>query len=206
MAHPVSDPMTSMVRAVGVFLVAGSLSACGHLAGPVALGEVLDFELSDLAGETIRLKEHRGRVVLVEFWAPWCRPCADELPRLSDLYTRLHAEGLEVMAVAARSSRDEVEAFLEDRTLPFPTPLDFDADVMRRLGLREIPSWVLIDAYGRVVHVHEAGPEDAFWQLEWVVRRGLGQPVGAPTTPGAGAHGRPVRPANSAVASGASSL
>jgi len=171
------------------------------MSGRVELGEVLSFELRDLAGEANRLEELRGQVVLIDFWAPWCTPCAQKLPRLADLFTRLHADGLEVVAVASRSSAPEVEAFLEDRALPFPTLLDPEAELMRRLGLHEIPSWVLVDAYGRVIHVHAGSEDDAFWQLEWVVRRGLGQPV-----EGASAHARPNRPANSAVASGGASL
>lgn len=181
-------------------VLALSALACSHLKGPVGLGEVLDFELSDLEGERVRLRDHRGQVVLVAFWAPWCRPCAEELPRLSDLYTRLQAEGLEVLAVAAQSSAEEVDAFLDGQALPFPSLFDPDARLMQRLGLFDIPSWVLVDAYGRVVHVHAATPDDAFWRLEWVVRRGLGQPELAP------ANARPVRPAKSDMASGASSL
>jgi len=114
-----------------------------------------------------------GRLLLIDFWAPGCAPCLRSLPALADLHTRLNPEGLEVIAVAVEGDEARVRGFLEnDRGVPFPVALDPDGGLMERVALSDVPSWIVLDAFGRLVHRSEgADPR----RVEWVVRRGLEQ-------------------------------
>ncbi|MEW9034144.1 MAG: redoxin domain-containing protein, partial [Planifilum fimeticola] len=54
-----------------------------------------DFELTTLDGKTVRLSEFRGKGVLINFWASWCKPCRDEMPAIQRVYERHRDKGLE---------------------------------------------------------------------------------------------------------------
>jgi cytochrome c biogenesis protein CcmG/thiol:disulfide interchange protein DsbE len=58
------------------------------------------FERTDLAGRKVRLKDYRGKVVLLNFWATWCASCQVELPRFAEWQKRYGAQGLQVLAVS----------------------------------------------------------------------------------------------------------
>ena len=58
-----------------------------------------DFELTTLDGKTVRLSDFRGKGVLINFWASWCKPCRDEMPAIQRVYERHRDKGLEVLAV-----------------------------------------------------------------------------------------------------------
>jgi thiol-disulfide isomerase/thioredoxin/Cu/Ag efflux protein CusF len=119
-----------------------------------------DFALPTLSGETIRLSDLRGKVVLLNFWATWCVPCRTEMPTLEELYQRYKERGLEVVAVNLDAlSTAGVEAFLKEVAVTFRIVLDPSwsaAQVYRVLGL---PTTYLIDRVGNVV-VREIGGRD----------------------------------------------
>jgi peroxiredoxin len=114
----------------------------------------------DLAGDTLRLSELRGRVVLLNFWATWCPPCLREMPSMERLYRELRATGLEVVAVsldAAPGERDDfgiaggdVAAFAAAHDLTFPILLDPDGVSRQRFGVQGLPTTFLIDRRGRI--------------------------------------------------------
>lgn len=58
-----------------------------------------DFALDDLTGKRVTLKEHRGKVVFLNFWATWCPPCIQEMPTMEKLHQDLGKDGLVVLAI-----------------------------------------------------------------------------------------------------------
>ena len=86
--------------------------------------EAPDFSLRDLAGKVIRLKDFRGQVVFLNFFATWCVPCREEMPAMDRLYRMDQARGLVVLAVDIRESANAVHAFTQELKLSFSILLD----------------------------------------------------------------------------------
>src|SRR5262249_45171547 len=76
-----------------------------------------DFESKTLKGETVKLSQLRGKVVLLDFWASWCEPCKKELPLLAKMAPRLKEQGVEIVAVNIDEKKDNAEAFLKEHGL-----------------------------------------------------------------------------------------
>jgi len=117
-------------------------------AEPIAATE---FELVDLAGRPFRLRDLRGRVVLLNFWATWCGPCREEMPALGTLATELGPRGLAVVGVNYKESKSGIEAFLRERQLSIPVVLDKQGAVAERYQVYALPVTVVLNRRGMVV-------------------------------------------------------
>jgi thiol-disulfide isomerase/thioredoxin len=110
-----------------------------------------DFELVDLAGRTMRLRDLRGRVVLVNFWATWCAPCREEMPALGTLADELGPRGLTVIGVNYKEAKPGIEAFLKERKLAIPILLDKDGKVAERYQVYALPATFVVNRRGMLV-------------------------------------------------------
>src|SRR5262249_53814373 len=155
----------SMTRAqmlelsAGVILLGGAIGAAAYWSrpGPTGRADVFavarpaepavapDLELPDLAGQPVRLRDLRGRVVLLNFWATWCPPCREEMPALDALARELGPKGLTVLGVNFKESRPQIDAFVRERRLGFPMLLDADGLVSERYQVFALPGSVLVD-------------------------------------------------------------
>jgi peroxiredoxin len=109
------------------------------------------FTLKDLNGEEVKLEDHRGKIVFLNFWATWCPPCRDEMPSMEKLYTEFKDRDFTMLAVDLREGTKKVRAFKERFKLNFPILLDYDGRVGLRYGVRSIPTTYLIDREGYVI-------------------------------------------------------
>jgi peroxiredoxin len=113
-----------------------------------AATEALDFELPDLAGRPVRLRDFRGRVVLLNLWATWCAPCREEMPALATLAEELGPRGLAVVGVNHQESKRDVEAFVREQGLRFPVLLDLEGHVGRGYKAFALPVTFVVDRRG----------------------------------------------------------
>jgi peroxiredoxin len=116
-----------------------------------------DFTLRDASGAPVSVSDFDGKILLVNFWASWCKPCVEEMPLLSDLQRDHGADALQVIGIALDDPQ-RAQAFAEDLELHYPLlfGLADAARVGRRYGNREgvLPYSVLIDTAGIVRWTH----------------------------------------------------
>jgi thiol-disulfide isomerase/thioredoxin len=114
----------------------------------------------DLSGKVVDLKDFRGRVVLVNFWATWCVPCRDEMPSIMRLRAKLAGKPFEVMTVNYGEAAPGITRYLEKEGISLPVLLDPEKKAASAWGVRGLPMTFLVDAAGRVRH-------SAFGELDW---------------------------------------
>lgn len=127
------------------------------------------FQLPSLQGESVvEMGELQGRVVLLNFWATWCKPCEEEMPAMEALHAELPDDGFELVAISVDESRADVEAFRERLGLTFPVLLDPGQDVARLYHTTGFPESFLVDGEGKIVERY-VGPRE--WDHPDYIRR-----------------------------------
>jgi thiol-disulfide isomerase/thioredoxin len=113
------------------------------------------------SGRGVDLRELRGRVVLVQFWASWCEPCAAELPALARLVERQAGRPFVVVTVNHGESPERIRAFLDEHGVErLPVVADRDQTLARSWGVGGLPMAFLVDAGGQV-------RSSVFGALDW---------------------------------------
>lgn len=109
-----------------------------------------DFTLTDLQGKKWSLKELKGKVVLVNFWATWCPPCRKEMPDLNTLYQRFKDQGFVILAISDEEA-DKVKPFIAERNISYPVMLDPRRKVNELFQVDGIPKSFVYDREGKLV-------------------------------------------------------
>ena len=149
--------LAGLLLAGGLWAVVGS----DLPAAPIAIGQrAPEFRLPALVeGEEVSLEGLRGQVVLLNFWATWCKPCEDEMPAMERLYQALEPDGFELLAVSVDEEADAVALFQQRLGLSFPVLLDPERRVADAYQSYKFPESWLIDADGVLV-ARFVGPRD----------------------------------------------
>lgn len=109
------------------------------------------------------LADHRGKVVVLNFWASWCKPCREEMPLLQKTHDRLVRDGAGlVLGVDSRDNSEDALAFLDEFDIDFPSLRDLDGSYSRRFGGTGYPETFVIDGEGRIVALRRF-PVDQEW-------------------------------------------
>lgn len=161
-----------IVAGVGMLVWLGRQSTPTQAAGsqpapPPPSQRAPDFALPTPAGETVRLSDYAGQVVLVNMWATWCPPCKAEMPTLNAFYEAHWAEGFVVLAVNSQEDAALVRDFIQANGFTFPVLLDENAAVMERYNVRGLPTSFVIDREGVIRYVQPG--EITRQQLEAVI-------------------------------------
>ncbi len=110
----------------------------------------LDFSLTTIGNEPVRLSDYRGKVVFLNFWATWCPPCKMELPSMEKLYERMKGRPFVILAVNVdESDPANVGRFVRDMHLTFPVLLD-DGSVSKAYRVNGIPTSFIIRKDGTI--------------------------------------------------------
>ncbi|RTQ45618.1 AhpC/TSA family protein [Hymenobacter gummosus] len=113
-----------------------------------------DISLPDASGNTVTLSSLRGKYVLVDFWASWCRPCREENPALVKLYQQYHPKGLEIFSVSLDNSKEKWQKAVQTDGLPWIHVSDLKGGQGPAEGaynVTAVPYTVLVDPQGRIV-------------------------------------------------------
>ena len=142
-------PRTAALLATCLAAMASAATAAVLTSGPAP-----DFTLHSMGGSNLRLREQRGQVVMLNFWASWCGPCREEMPLLEHLYEKYHASGFQLLGVNVDEDISNAAGVSSKLGLHFPVLLDTEKKVSRLYDLNAMPSTVLIDRDGRVRYIH----------------------------------------------------
>ncbi|WP_321307161.1 TlpA disulfide reductase family protein [Marinifilum fragile] len=124
----------------------------------IQLGKVApDFTLKTPEGEDLSLTDLRGKIVLVDFWASWCKPCRASFPHMKELYKKYQKKGFEILGVTNDSNHKAWKKAIKDDELPWVNvadefPVNYSpARVISEYGMDYLPSTVLIDREGVII-------------------------------------------------------
>jgi len=124
---------------------------------PVVGTAVEDFQLVDLSGKMQSLSQYRGKIVLLNFWATWCKPCTTEMPAMQTIYDKLRDKGFVVLAVNELEDDAKVREHIKQYGHTFPVLMDRDNKVANQFGVFGLPVSVFIDQEGRVQEYIKGG-------------------------------------------------
>jgi peroxiredoxin len=124
---------------------------------PVVGMEVEDFRLTDLDGNQQSLSQYRGKIVLLNFWATWCKPCTTEMPAMQASFDKLRDKGFVVLAINELEDDAKVREHIKTYGHTFPVLMDRDNKVANQFGVFGLPVSVFIDQQGRVQEYIKGG-------------------------------------------------
>jgi len=131
----------------------------------------LDFEATTLEGETIRLSDYEGQVVMLNFWATWCPPCRAEMPAIQDAYEQHADDGFVVLAINNRETPLQIQQFASAYGLGFPIVLDMDARLQEQFAIRSFPTSIFLNPQGEAYATHSGAVSPQ--QLEDYIAQGM---------------------------------
>lgn len=135
----------------------GGARDAGHDAGGEAAPDVT---LVSLDGSSRQLSDLRGDVVVLDFWATWCKPCLMGLPIVMEVTSEYADRDVTFFAVDVREKPKRIRGLLEKKGWDLPVALDIDGEIAKAFGVGPIPHMVIIDADGNVGRVHTGFSSD----------------------------------------------
>ena len=143
-----------------VLLVVLALSGCGSNPPNGAIGATNplpqksmapDFELERVAGGTLKSSDLKGKVTVVDFWATWCEPCIEEIPKYNELHEAYADKGAEVLGITVESGPlKDIKPKVEDFQMKYPVVVGNDKVVEGFGGLIGFPTTFIVDKDWRV--------------------------------------------------------
>jgi thiol-disulfide isomerase/thioredoxin len=154
--------LKGILKGLGLVAVCASAALAASSSGPAP-----GFQLSARGGKSIGLAQFKGQVVMINFWATWCKPCRDEMPLLEDIYKKYKPMGFTMLGVNVEPDSKDAEAWLGKLAKPvtFPIAYDVDSKVSKLYKVETMPSTVLVDRKGNVRVLHrgyKAGDENIY--------------------------------------------
>lgn len=129
-----------------------------------------DIILADASGKMKNLESLRGNVVLVDFWASWCRPCRMEIPNFKKLYESYHSSGFDIFSVSVDNDMFAWRTALEQEKMPWINVRDDQKIYSNKYNVSSIPFTILIDKEGKIIAKGLRGPE-----LDKAIGKALGK-------------------------------
>jgi thiol-disulfide isomerase/thioredoxin len=144
------------------FVLAGDGEAGGGApitgtASPLVGQQAPDFKLKKLDGGDFQLAEHRGEIIVLDFWATWCSPCLQTMPLVDKIVREFPDQKVRLLAVNMEEQPAEIKSTLERHKLDVPVILDIDGVAAARFAVTSIPQTVVIDRDGKISRLFIGG-------------------------------------------------
>ncbi len=124
-----------------------------------------EITLPGINGQTIKLSDFRGQVVMVNFWASWCQPCREEMPLIEDIYNKYKKLGFTVLGVNVDENPKLGKKMLKKIPVTFPVVFDSDNKMIEKYRVQAMPSTFMVDQKGNIRDIHRGykkGDEKAY--------------------------------------------
>ncbi len=129
----------------------GSAAATPSGKHPLENNPAPDFSADSINGQgSVRLSQWKGKVVLVDFWATWCKPCEKSFPKFEELRVKYASSGLVVVAVSEDDEANGIKEFGANHGVKFPLVWDKDKSIANKWQPPMMPSTFLVDKKGVV--------------------------------------------------------
>jgi DsbE subfamily thiol:disulfide oxidoreductase len=159
-----------LVLALGAaaFLVtqANTKDAAPAQAAQPAREPVPSFTLALVDGKSFQIGDHKGKPVLINFFASWCLPCRDEMPVLVKIAHEYESKGVVFLGVAVDDTEEKMKDFMAKYEVDFPVGLDKTAEVQKSFGLYGIPTTYFVDRQGMINYFHSGVVTEELLQHE----------------------------------------
>ncbi|MBW5289667.1 MAG: thioredoxin family protein [Candidatus Ruthia sp. Apha_13_S6] len=123
----------------------------------------ISLKLKSIDGQILNIKDFDNQVILINFWASWCKPCVTEIPSLVRLQTILKDKPFKILTVNVGESKQEIDAFMKKVKFDLPIMLDHSGQAVRDWGVYAYPSNFLLDKNGNIRYTYRGA-------LEWDAR------------------------------------
>lgn len=143
--------------------------------GPISIGNnVPDFTLTTFDGEQISLKDHQGKVVVINFWASWCKPCEQEAAELEEawLYYKPHGDVV-FLGVDYVDTETEAMAYLEKFNISYPNGPDLGTRISQAFRISGVPETYIVGRDGNLAYALK-GPFTSLAQIKEAIDPLLG--------------------------------
>lgn len=156
-----------IVLGIGVAFLAGLLalalikppqkSLCDEAAPDWTLTLFDDYR-GELPGDAVRLSDLRGKGIVLNFWASWCKPCEDEAAALEAAWRRYKDKGVVFVGVDYLDQDPAAKRYLQKFDITFPNGPDLASKISKRYTIRGVPETFFIDPQGKIVGCRKVGP------------------------------------------------
>jgi thiol-disulfide isomerase/thioredoxin len=153
-----------MLRAFSLIVVSALLASMAWAADAVK-GPAPAFALQSRDGAKVSPSQYKGEVVMINFWATWCVPCRQEMPKLEALYQRYNKLGFKLLAVNVENNPDGVKKWLAETPVSFPVLFDTKSEVSKLYKVETMPTTVIVAKDGTMRYLHhgyQAGYENDY--------------------------------------------
>jgi thiol-disulfide isomerase/thioredoxin len=143
-----------------------------EMAAKVQSGKpVPSISYPDANGNLQRLEKYKGNYLLIDFWASWCGPCRQSIPKVKELYAEYHPKGFDVLSVSIDKDESAWRKAMQEEKMPWEQLLSPDMDqTMKKFQFSGIPTMYLIDPNGKIIRSYTGYSPEAEANIKSILK------------------------------------